>query len=214
MDNRSNSSGGGRHRPGSKKSGGRGHSSSQRGRGRGGAGAHNNNRDRARRQQQESEQSPPPSPMRRQPIILPGAQQASAQINNDGRRQDGHENNSPHTAADMLIGSNSASTSAVGAFGEPPSTATDCMTESTSQIDRCGGGNNNTLSADDVEEAEATDTCCASCGVVEVDYIKLKKCADCDLVRYCSDKCEKNHRKKHEAICKERAAELRDEILF
>jgi len=42
----------------------------------------------------------------------------------------------------------------------------------------------------------------------------LKNCDACDLVRYCSDKCHEDHRPNHEAICKERAAELRDEILF
>jgi len=64
-------------------------------------------------------------------------------------------------------------------------------------------------------EAEAADKmCCASCGVAEVDEIKLKECNDCDLVRYCSDKCQKDHRLKHEAMCKERAAALRDELLF
>jgi tetratricopeptide (TPR) repeat protein len=56
--------------------------------------------------------------------------------------------------------------------------------------------------------------CCASCGIAEVDDIKLKKCTDCDLVRYCSDRCQREHRTKHEAICIKRAAELRDEILF
>ncbi len=67
--------------------------------------------------------------------------------------------------------------------------------------------------ADDIE-AEAADMCCASCGISEVDEIKLKKCDDCDLVRYCSDDCKEDHRPDHEAKCKERAAELRDEILF
>jgi len=65
----------------------------------------------------------------------------------------------------------------------------------------------------DLEEA-VDMMCCASCGIAEVDDIKLKKCAACDLVQYCSDKCQQEHRPKHEAMCKERAAELRDEILF
>eukprot|EP00984_Skeletonema_dohrnii_P018167 scaffold8413_cov109-Skeletonema_dohrnii-CCMP3373.AAC.7 len=56
--------------------------------------------------------------------------------------------------------------------------------------------------------------CCASCGVAELDDIKLKQCNDCDLVRYCSDECQQEHRSLHELSCKERAAELRDEILF
>jgi len=65
-------------------------------------------------------------------------------------------------------------------------------------------------------EAKAADIhmCCASCGIAEVDEIKLKKCDDCDLVRYCSDKCQEDHRPNHEAVCKERATELREDILF
>eukprot|EP00984_Skeletonema_dohrnii_P014420 scaffold6050_cov75-Skeletonema_dohrnii-CCMP3373.AAC.1 len=55
---------------------------------------------------------------------------------------------------------------------------------------------------------------CASCGIAEVDEIKLTKCDDCDLVRYCSDKCQQDHRMQHKVMCKERAAKLRDEILF
>jgi len=56
---------------------------------------------------------------------------------------------------------------------------------------------------------------CASCGSAEVDDIKLKECdAACKLVRYCSDACEKDHRPQHEQDCKERVAELRDELLF
>jgi hypothetical protein len=56
--------------------------------------------------------------------------------------------------------------------------------------------------------------CCASCSVAQVDDIKLNKCPGCDLVRYCSNKCQREHRPKHDATCNERAAELRDEILF
>ena len=69
------------------------------------------------------------------------------------------------------------------------------------------------MSADNLE-AEAADNCCASCGITEVDEIKLKECDDCDLVKYCSDACKEDHRPEHEAKCKERSAELRDEILF
>eukprot|EP00985_Skeletonema_marinoi_P020388 scaffold12116_cov117-Skeletonema_marinoi.AAC.1 len=61
---------------------------------------------------------------------------------------------------------------------------------------------------------EADTSCCASCGIAGVDDIKLKKCTDCDLVRYCSDECQKKHKPKHEEACKKRAAELRDELLF
>eukprot|EP00984_Skeletonema_dohrnii_P020452 scaffold9984_cov148-Skeletonema_dohrnii-CCMP3373.AAC.3 len=63
-------------------------------------------------------------------------------------------------------------------------------------------------------EAEAADMCCASCGIAAVDNINLMDCDSCDLVRYCSDKCQQEHRPQHGEICKERAAELRDEILF
>jgi hypothetical protein len=56
--------------------------------------------------------------------------------------------------------------------------------------------------------------CCASCGTAEVDDIKLKKCTACHLVKYCSVKCQKEHRTQHKRACKKRASELRDEILF
>jgi hypothetical protein len=46
------------------------------------------------------------------------------------------------------------------------------------------------------------DECCASCGIAPVDDIKLKCGGGCDLVKYCSDKCQENHR------------ELRDKQLF
>ena len=62
----------------------------------------------------------------------------------------------------------------------------------------------------------ADDTmCCASCGQAEIDDIKLKKCNDgCNLVRYCSDGCQENHREQHEEECKKRVGELRDRDLF
>jgi hypothetical protein len=57
--------------------------------------------------------------------------------------------------------------------------------------------------------------CCASCGQAEIDDIKLKKCnGGCDLVKYCRDVCQENHRKQHEEECKKRRAELRDRDLF
>ena len=62
--------------------------------------------------------------------------------------------------------------------------------------------------------AEARKMCCASCGIAEVDDVKLKECDGCDLVNYCSDACKEDHRSEHEAECKERAAELRDVLLF
>ena len=67
---------------------------------------------------------------------------------------------------------------------------------------------------DDDAQAAATDMCCASCGNAEGDEVKLKTCAACKLVRYCSVKCQKEHRPQHKARCKERVAELHDEILF
>jgi len=65
-----------------------------------------------------------------------------------------------------------------------------------------------------VEESFDITMCCASCGIGQVDDIKLKKCTACYLVRYCSVKCQKEHRPQHKRACKKRAAELRDEILF
>ena len=64
------------------------------------------------------------------------------------------------------------------------------------------------------EEAETDMMCCAACGIAEVDDIKLKDCDACKSIRYCSEDCQRNHRKQHEQKCKKRAAELRDEILF
>eukprot|EP00984_Skeletonema_dohrnii_P005372 scaffold1890_cov86-Skeletonema_dohrnii-CCMP3373.AAC.4 len=56
---------------------------------------------------------------------------------------------------------------------------------------------------------------CASCGIAEVDDIKLTTCDDsCKLVRYCSVACQRDHRPLHEAVCKKRVAELRDYLLF
>ena len=55
---------------------------------------------------------------------------------------------------------------------------------------------------------------CASCGTAGSDDVKLKKCTACYLVRYCSVKCQKDHRKQHKKECRKRAAELHDEILF
>jgi hypothetical protein len=70
-------------------------------------------------------------------------------------------------------------------------------------------------SAAATSESETTLTLtCASCGTAGVDDIKLKDCDDCDLVKYCSVKCQKDHWPKHKKECKKRAAELHDEILF
>ncbi len=65
-----------------------------------------------------------------------------------------------------------------------------------------------------VDNNEVDMLCCASCGIAENDDVKLKNCAACYLVRYCSVNCQKNHRPKHKRDCKKRAAELRDELLF
>ena len=61
-----------------------------------------------------------------------------------------------------------------------------------------------------------TEQCCAGCGVKEDsdDDIKLKNCTACYLVKYCGIKCQKKHRPQHKRACKQRAAELRDELLF
>eukprot|EP00986_Skeletonema_menzelii_P010535 scaffold5150_cov133-Skeletonema_menzelii.AAC.9 len=63
-------------------------------------------------------------------------------------------------------------------------------------------------------EADEKMLCCASCGKAQRDNITLKKCTACHLVKYCSVKCQKEHRPQHKRECKKRAAELRDEILF
>ena len=69
-----------------------------------------------------------------------------------------------------------------------------------------GGGDETTTAA--------ANNCCASCGRAELDDIALKACDSCDLVKYCSDACREDHRPEHEGACNERAAKLRDEILF
>eukprot|EP00986_Skeletonema_menzelii_P011573 scaffold6013_cov60-Skeletonema_menzelii.AAC.1 len=65
-----------------------------------------------------------------------------------------------------------------------------------------------------VKSESDTMLCCASCGIAGGDDIKLKDCDDCDLVKYCSDECQKDHRPQHKRECKKRAVELYDEILF
>ncbi len=64
------------------------------------------------------------------------------------------------------------------------------------------------------EDTNNTSFTCASCGIAEIDDIKLKDCSACDLVRYCSDDCKLIHKSQHSKACRERAAELRDELLF
>ena len=65
------------------------------------------------------------------------------------------------------------------------------------------------------EDGEVTDIC-ASCGIAEIDEIKLKTCAACacESVRYCSVECQKKHRPHHKRACKKRMAKSRDELLF
>ncbi len=72
---------------------------------------------------------------------------------------------------------------------------------------------NNNMSAVD-EEATGGMMCCAFCGKVEVDEVKLKICTACKLVKYCTVDCQKNHRSQHKKACKKRAAEIRDDRLF
>ncbi len=64
------------------------------------------------------------------------------------------------------------------------------------------------------EELKEADEVCANCGIAPVDDIKLKICDDCDLVKYCSDKCQENHREQHEDNCRKRKAVLHDKQLF
>src|SRR6056300_1951161 len=56
--------------------------------------------------------------------------------------------------------------------------------------------------------------CCANCGISAVDDVELMMCHDCDLVKYCSDECQNNHREQHDGECKKRKAEIRDNDLF
>ena len=63
------------------------------------------------------------------------------------------------------------------------------------------------------EVSEQADEVCASCGIAEVDNVKLKKCT-CELVKYCSDGCRDKHREQHNEECKKRMAKIRDKILF
>jgi hypothetical protein len=72
------------------------------------------------------------------------------------------------------------------------------------------------MSDDNLDESTADNMCCANCGIAEVDDIKLEECTDCDLVKYCSDKCKcrEEHREQHEEECKNRKALLHDRKLF
>jgi hypothetical protein len=61
--------------------------------------------------------------------------------------------------------------------------------------------------------SEQADEVCASCGIAEVDNVKLKKCT-CDIVKCCIDECRDEHQEQHDEECKKRMAELRDKTLF
>ena len=69
------------------------------------------------------------------------------------------------------------------------------------------------MSADSESSIDEEMMSCASCGIAAVDNVKLKRCA-CDLVKYCSVACQKNHRPHHKKACKKRMTEIRDDELF
>jgi hypothetical protein len=65
------------------------------------------------------------------------------------------------------------------------------------------------------QELKEAAEVCACCGIAGVDNVKLKTCdGGCDLVKYCSDDCQENHREKHEQECQKRKADLHDKQLF
>ncbi len=82
-----------------------------------------------------------------------------------------------------------------------------------SSIDFIAGKKTYFMMSTENEAVADADEVCASCGVAAVDDVKLKKCA-CDLVKYCSVACQKDHRPQHKKMCKKRLAELRDRDLF
>ena len=59
---------------------------------------------------------------------------------------------------------------------------------------------------------DASARCCAECG--KEGSVSLKTCKACMSVRYCNASCQRKHWPKHKVPCKERAAKLRDEVLF
>ncbi len=64
-------------------------------------------------------------------------------------------------------------------------------------------------------EGEGTDEVCASCGIAAIDDVTLKDCdGGCDLVKYCGDGCQINHREQHEDECKQRVDNIHDKQLF
>jgi len=56
---------------------------------------------------------------------------------------------------------------------------------------------------------KADTSICASCGIAEVDDIKLMDCTDCGLVQYCGGACQRDHQSYFEEACKKR-----NELLF
>ena len=70
----------------------------------------------------------------------------------------------------------------------------------------------------DVLEVEAGteegEHVCANCGIAGVDNIKLEECSGCDLVKYCGNKCQGDHREQHEEECMKRKKVLHDKKLF
>jgi TPR repeat protein len=69
------------------------------------------------------------------------------------------------------------------------------------------------MSTEADNNSEETNEVCANCGKAEVDEENLKKCA-CNVVKYCSVDCQKNHRSQHKKACKKRMAEIHDDRLF
>ena len=65
--------------------------------------------------------------------------------------------------------------------------------------------------SEELEGEGAEVEVCASCGIAAVDDITLKDCnGGCDLVKYCGDGCQENHREQHDNKCKERLIEMHD----
>lgn len=57
---------------------------------------------------------------------------------------------------------------------------------------------------------------CASCGITDLhnNQVKLKTCAACKSIQYCSIQCQQEHRPQHKQFCKQRAAKLYNDKLF
>ncbi len=69
------------------------------------------------------------------------------------------------------------------------------------------------LQLEQEQELKEEDEVCASCGIAAVDNVKLKSCdGGYDLVKYCNDGCQQNHREHHNEECKQRVDEIHDDI--